>query len=372
MNKALRNELLTICGIGALGAFILNKPRVMTGFGVLAGTAALLTDPPLSYRGAGVVITGGSRGLGLALAKELVREGALVTLLARDGKELDRARALLIAEYPRARVHTVVCDVTEQTQVNTALEEAVRVFGDIDVLINNAGAIVVAPYETFTREDFEAQMDLHLYSAMTTIEWVLPHFLRKKKGRIVNICSMGGKAAVPHMLPYDTSKFALAGFSQGLSAELERHNIYVTTVYPNLIRTGSPIQAVFKGDHEKEYAWFAAGDNFPGLSQSAHVVARKVLAACREGQRELVPSVMGKARLGVSVLFPELAMAVMALMNRLMPTGNARSYHTGAESRGWLDHTILGRLLRRRTTRVEEEFNQQPKESAKANMGLLH
>lgn len=372
MNKALRNELLTICGLGALGAFILNKPRVMTGFGALAATAAILTDPPFSFRGAGVVITGGSRGLGLALAKELVREGALVTLLARDSKELDRARALLIAEYPRARVHTVVCDVTEPTQVNYALEEATKVFGAIEVLINNAGAIVVAPYETLTREDFEAQMDLHLYSAMTTVEWVLPHFLRRKRGRIVNICSVGGKLAVPHMLPYDTSKFALAGFSQGLSAELERHGICVTTVYPTLMQTGSPMQAVFKGDNEKEYAWFAAGDNFPGLSQSAAVAARKILSACREGQRELIPTTLGKVRVGWGVIFPELSIAMMSLMNRLMPTGNARAYHTGAESRQLLDHSILGRLLRKRTVRTEQELNQQPKESAKHNMGLLH
>lgn len=372
MNKALRNEILTICGLGALGAFILNRPRTMIGFGALAATATLITDPPFSFRGASVVITGGSRGLGLALAKELVREGALVTLLARDNKELDRARALLIGEYPRARVHTVVCDVTEPVQVSTALEEVTKVFGPIEVLINNAGSIVVGPYETLAREDFEAQMDLHLYSAMTTIEWILPQFLHRKRGRIVNICSVGGKIAVPHMLPYDTSKFALAGFSQGLSAELERHGICVTTVYPTLMQTGSPMQAVFKGDNEKEYAWFAAGDNFPGLSQSAAVAARKILQACREGQRELIPTFIGKARVGLGVIFPELSLGMMALMNRLMPTGNARGYHTGAESRKLLDHSLLGRLLRRRTKRAEEDLNQQPKESAKHNMGLLH
>lgn len=372
MNKALRNELLTICGLGALGAFILNKPRAMAGFGLAAATSVLVTDPPFSFRGASVVITGGSRGLGLALAKELVREGALVTLLARDVKELDRARALLVAEYNLARVHTIVCDVTDTEQVEKALEEAMRIFGDIDVLINNAGAIVVAPYETLTREDFEAQMKLHLYSAMTTIEWILPHFMRNKRGRIVNICSMGGKVAVPHMLPYDTSKFALAGFSQGLGAELERHNICVTTVYPTLMHTGSPIQAVFKGDYEKEYEWFAVGDNFPGLSQPATTAARKILRACRDGQRELIPTALGKARMGLGVIFPELSIAMMSVMNRLMPRGLSPAYHTGAESRRRLDNSILGRLLRRRTARAERDLNQQPKESAKENMGLLH
>jgi len=372
MKKALRNELLTICGLGALGALLLQKPRLATGFGAAAVGVTLITDPEFSFRGAGVVITGGSRGLGLALAKELVREGALVTLLARDGKELDRARQLLIAEYPRARVHTVICDVTQVEQLDTALEEAMMVFGEIDVLINNAGAILVAPYETLTREDFEAQMELHLYAAMSSIEWILPHFLRRKKGRIINICSLGGKVAVPHMLPYDTSKFALAGFSQGLAAELEKENIVVTTVYPTLMRTGSPIQAVFKGDNEKEYAWFAGADNFPGLTMSATTAARKIIAACRDGKRELVPSGLGKVRIGMSAVFPEVAIATMSLLNRLMPKGNARGYHTGAESRDLLDKTLLGKMLKKGTERVERDLNQQPKEDAKDNMGLLH
>ena len=372
MNKALRNEFLAICGLGALGALVFGKPRVAAGFGIAAAGSILLTDPPFNFRGSSVVITGGSRGLGLAIAKELAREGAMVTLLARDLNELDRARQLILTEFPKARVHTVVCDVTQEGALGAALEESIAVFGDIDVLINNAGAILVAPYETLTRQDFEAQMELHLYAAIRAVEWVLPHFLRRRKGRIVNICSLGGRVAVPHMLPYDTSKFALAGFSQGLAAELEKDNIPVTTVYPTLMRTGSPIQAVFKGDHEKEYAWFASGDNFPGLSMSANRAAKKIVQACRDGQRELVPTVTGKARLGLSVLFPELALATMALMNRLMPRGNARSYHTGAESRRYLDSKIWGSFLKKRSAEVEREFNQEPKENAKANMGLLH
>lgn len=372
MNKALRNELLTVFGLGALGALLFGKPRVAAGLGVAAVGSILLTDPPFSFRGASVVITGGSRGLGLAMAKELASEGAMVTLLARDSKELDRARQLILADFPQARVHTVTCDVTQEGSLGAALEESVAVFGDIDVLINNAGAILVAPYETLTRQDFEAQMELHLYAVIHAVEWVLPHFLRRRKGRIVNICSLGGRVAVPHMLPYDTSKFALAGFSQGLAAELEKDNIPVTTVYPTLMRTGSPIQAVFKGDHEKEYAWFASGDNFPGLSMSAHRAARKILQACRDGQRELIPTAIGKARLSLSVFFPEVALATMALMNRLMPRGNARSYHTGAESRRYLDGKLWGSFLKKRATEVERELNQVPKEDAKANMGLLH
>jgi short-subunit dehydrogenase len=372
MNKALRNEILTVCGLGALGSLLLGRPRVAAGFGLAAASAALLTDIPISFRGQSVVITGGSRGLGLALAKELVREEAYVTLLARDAQELDRARQLLLFEWPQARVQTLVCDVTQQDQLSIALEETVKAFGAIDVLINNAGAILVAPFESLSREDFEAQMNLHFYAILQATQWVLPHFLRRGKGRIVNICSVGGRVAVPHMIPYDASKFALAGFSQGLAAELERHRIPVTTIYPTLMRTGSPIQAVFKGDYEKEYAWFATGDNLPGFSMSASLAARKILFAARHGQRELILGIWGKARVGFSAVFPEVSIAMMSLMNRLMPRGKERSYHTGAESRHYLDKKLAGSLLRKGTEKVERQLNQEPKEDAKFNLGLLH
>lgn len=372
MKKALRNELLTVCGLAALGALALRRPRVAAGFGIAATGAVLLTEPEFSFRGANVVITGGSRGLGLALAKELVKENAMITLLARDRKELDRARQLLMVSHPQARIHTIACDVTLEDQLSKALEESTKVFGEIDVLINNAGAIIVGPLESLTRQDFEAQLELHLYAVMSAVKWVLPSFFRRGRGRIINICSMGGKVAVPHMLPYDTSKFALAGFSQGLAAEVERENIVVTTVYPTLMHTGSPIQAVFKGDYEKEYAWFATGDNFPGVSMPAVTAAKKILQASREGKRELIPTTIGKARMGLSFIFPEIAIAIMALMNRLMPKSNLAGYHTGAQSRDYVDSKFWGKFFKKRATQAEREYNQEEKEDAKRNMGLLH
>jgi len=372
MNKGLRNEILTLLGLSALGCLALRRPKTAAGLGLIATGVALAKTSRVSFRRASVVITGGSRGLGLALAKELVKEDASVTLLARDLQELERARQILLFETPGARVQILVCDITQEIQLTTALDEALTMWGSIDMLINNAGAILVAPFDTLRREDFEAQMDLHFYAVLKSCQWAIPHFRRRRRGRIVNICSLGGKVAVPHMLPYDVSKFALAGFSQGLAAELAKDKIPVTTVYPTLMRTGSPIQAVFKGDNEKEYAWFATGDNMPGLSLSAKTAARKILSAAREGKGEVVLSTIGKARVGAAVFFPELMGWTMAFMNRLLPQGRATSYHTGAESRGYLDKKMWSYFLRQGANKVEQDLNQSPKEDAKYNLGILH
>lgn len=373
MNRGLRNELLTLFGIGALGSFVFHRPRAGLGFGLAAASVALLAkDESVSFQASSAVITGGSRGLGLALAKELVRKGASVTLLARDAEELERARELILFETPGARVQTIPCDVTQDHDLSKALEEAMALWGSIDMLINNAGAILVGPFDTLTKEDFEAQMRLHLYAVIKASQWVVPHFRRRRRGRIVNICSLGGKVAVPHMLPYDASKFALAGFSQGLTAELQRDGIPVTTVYPTLLRTGSPIQAVFKGDHEKEFAWFASSDQCPGLSMSATKAARKILEAAREGKTEVILNTMGRWRVGASIFFPELMSWSMAMLNRLLPRGRASSYHTGAESQAAFNKKVWTYFFRRSAAKVEKELNQVPKEDAKFNLGLLH
>src|SRR5260370_40570175 len=106
-------------------------------------------------------------------------------------------------------------------------------------------------------------------------------------GRIVNISSIGGKIAVPDLEPSSASKFALTGFSDGIRAELVRDNIYVTTVAPGMMRTGSHMNARFKGRHDSEFAWFAVSAGAPLISMNAERAARKILAACRRGQPSL-------------------------------------------------------------------------------------
>lgn len=374
MNRGLRNELVTLCGLGALGLLAFRRPRTAMSLGLAAGALVGLGDfrQLKSFRNKNVIITGGSRGLGLALAKELVREGARVQLIARDTEELRRAEQILRTVDINAQVLLQTCDVTDKKQLAQAFQKAVDSWGRVDMLVNNAGAILVSPFDSLDIADFEAQMQLHLYAVIHAVQLILPHFRKRRGGRIVNICSMGGKVAVPHMLTYDTSKFALAGFSQGIGAELKRENIQVTTIYPTLMRTGSPIQAVFKGDHEKEYLWFATGDNMPGLSMKAKQAALLILKSVKEERTEVILSGLGRMRMHMGMLFPETMAWVMALANRFLPRGQSLTYRTGAESSKTFRSYAGNTFLQHGATEAEEQFNQEPKGDAKYNMGLLH
>lgn len=370
MRKQVKNELLWICGLSALALFA-SKNRKASLIPIAAGGLLLLNKTPAeSFRGQSVVITGGSRGLGLALANELVQEHANVTLLARDYSELSKALDVL-EQHQKGNVYIVTCDVTKPDDLKSAFESVQRRFGGIDMLINNAGAITVGPWESMDQEDFEVQMNLHVYAPMNAIRLALPYLRTSESGkRIVNICSMGGKVAVPHMLPYDTSKFALAGFSQGVGAELAHEGISVTTVYPTLMRTGSPIQAVFKGDHEKEFAWFQASDVFPGLSTSAHTAARQIVQAARDRRWDFTPSALAKVRMMTNAFFPELMGVVMGWINTFMPNGQSKEYKTGAQSRSLFEKSMLTKPLVSKAREAEDDLNQEPKTDPRFNMNL--
>src|SRR5437868_10247139 len=164
-------------------------------------------------------------------------------------------------------------------------------FGRIDVLVNNAGTIEVGPMEVMTLDDYEKAMRTHFWGPLYMVLAVLPEMRARKEGRIVNVSSIGGKISVPHLLPYCASKFALTGFSEGLRAELAKDGIVVTTVCPGLMRTGSPLNAFFKGQHQAEYAWFSISDSLPISSISAQRAARQIVRACKNGDAEVILSV---------------------------------------------------------------------------------
>src|SRR6266403_2106089 len=179
------------------------------------------------------LITGGSRGLGLVLARQICAAGGKVALLARDNDELIRAKSDLTRRG--GRVFTIQCDLLDSEQIQLAVRQTIDRFGKIDVLINNAGVIEVGPLEHMTREDFERAMGVHFWGPFELTMRVVPEMRIWGGGRIINVSSIGGKIAVPHLAPYCASKFALTGFSDALRAELARDKIYVTTVAPGAI-----------------------------------------------------------------------------------------------------------------------------------------
>jgi NAD(P)-dependent dehydrogenase (short-subunit alcohol dehydrogenase family) len=264
-----------------------------------------------------VLITGGSRGLGLVLARHVCARGGNVAIIARDPDELVRAKTDLV---PRGgKVLTVECDLLDAGQIQLAVRRVIDRFGKIDVLINNAGIIEVGPIEHMTQEDFERAMRLHFWAPFELISQIVPEMRIWGGGRIVNISSIGGKVAVPHMAPYSASKFALTGFSDALRAELARDNVYVTTVAPGMMRTGSHVNARFKGKHDSEFAWFAASAGAPLLSMNADRAARKILAACRRGQPSLTLTFAARLQIVANALFPNFTGYAMQLVNRFLP-----------------------------------------------------
>ncbi|AMV40415.1 SDR family NAD(P)-dependent oxidoreductase [Planctomyces sp. SH-PL62] len=322
MHSGLKKALaLTAAGVGAAvaaRAFVRNRRRI-----------------PL--RGRTVLITGGSRGLGLVTAREFAREGARVALCARDADELARARADLASRG--ADVATFVCDVTDQDQVDRTVADVLERFGRLDVLVNNAGVIQVGPFEETTLDDFDEAMRTHFWGPLYATLAVLPSMRARGEGRIVNISSIGGKVSAPHLLPYSSSKFALVGLSEGLRAELIKDGVYVTTVAPGLMRTGSIHKATFKGQNHKEFAWFAIGDSLPGLSISAEAAARKIVDAARHGDAEAILSLPAKLMATAHGLAPGLFAETMGVMNRFVfpaPGGIGRAKVEGKDSRSAL------------------------------------
>jgi NAD(P)-dependent dehydrogenase (short-subunit alcohol dehydrogenase family) len=319
-----------------------------------AGLKLLRGDRGYSLDGRTVLITGGSRGLGLVLAREAAAEGARVAICGRDAAALERARTAL--ERIGATVVALAADVTDRESVRRLVEAVTARLGPVDVLINNAGVIEVGPVETMAVADYEEAMATNFWGMLYPTLEVLPGMRERGSGRIVNITSIGGKLGVPHLLPYSASKFAALGFSQGLGAELAPEGIAVTTAIPGLMRTGSPRNAIFRGKHRAEYAWFSIADSLPGLSVSAETAARRILAAARRGDAEVLFPVVTRLAVIATAVTPNLTAFLLDLAGRMLPDAPTRSTgrKRGRESQSRLSPSWLTKLGDRAARRYNQ------------------
>lgn len=267
-------------------------------------------------KGKVVLVTGGSRGLGLVLARQLAAKGARLAICARTPEQLGQAHVEL--EGLGAEVISMTVDVTDQRQVKAMIIDILEHYGRLDVLINNAGIVQVGPQENMGVNEYEQAMRANFWSALYTMLAVIPYFKEQGGGRIVNVTSIGGKIAVPHLLPYTASKFALVGLSEGMNAELKKDNILVTTVVPNLMRTGSPRNVTVKGDHEAEYAWFKLADSSTFLSQSAETAAAEIIKAIEQGESEAILSATAKVATILQGFAPGWMNLLMGIANKLL------------------------------------------------------
>lgn len=325
------------------------------GLGAWALLRAIGRDPEYSLRGRTVLITGGSRGLGLVLAREAAREGARVAICGRDPESLERARSAL--ERFGAEVIAIPCDLTDPASVGNLIRTVTDRWGTIDILINNAGVVEVGPAETMSVDDFREALATNFWGMLYPTLAVLPGMRARRSGRIVNITSIGGKLGIPHLLPYSVSKFAALGFSQGLRAELAGQDIKVVAVVPGLMRTGSPRNAIFRGRHRDEYAWFSIADALPGLSISAERAARRILRGLKRGNAEVLFPVTTRIAAVFNAAAPNLTADVLALVDRLLPgaaevpTGRRRGRQSqSAYSPSWL--TRLGDRAARKYNQI--------------------
>src|SRR3954470_2717491 len=320
---------------------------LLTGAALAVTARALRRRPPIPLRDRVAVITGGSRGLGLLMARELAAEGARIAILARDPAELDLARRELAAAGGQ-RVLALPCDVRNEDEVRWAIDAAAERFGRLDILINNAGVIQVGPLEHMTVEDFEEAMRVHFWGPLHATLAALPHLRKRETGRIVNISSIGGRIAIPHLVPYSASKFALVGLSDGLRTELAKEGIYVTTVCPGLMRTGSHVNARFKGKRQEEFAWFAGSASPPVTAMPGRPAARRILEACRYGEPSLTLTPQAKAAAIANTVAPNVVARGLKLAVRLLPgpsgDGDGEEARPGWQSTSRWAPSLLTRL----------------------------
>jgi NAD(P)-dependent dehydrogenase (short-subunit alcohol dehydrogenase family) len=335
--------------------------QILTAGGLMLGAALLArglrSRHAISFAGRSVLITGGSRGLGFVLARELGREGARIVIAARDAAELDRAQKEL--EAAGVDVTAIVTDVSSGRDAERLVDAVLTRQGRLDVLINNAGIIQVGPIEHMTLADFDQAMAIHFWGPLHTMTAAIPHMREVGGGRIVNVSSIGGKIAVPHLVPYCASKFALTGLSSAMRAELLKDNIRVTTVSPGLMRTGSPFNAWFKGNHREEFAWFAISDSMPIVTVDARRAALQIVDAARHGDAELVIGWPAKLAVLANGAAPNLVSAGMSLANGMLP--GVAAMHGDEPRSGWQSTSRWApSIFTRLSERSAEENNELP------------
>lgn len=263
-----------------------------------------------------VAVTGGTRGLGLQMAREFAGEKCHLAICARDPQELWQARTEL--EALGARVLATVVDVSCRNEAQDWIDEVSAYFGRIDVLVNNAGTIQVGPAQNMEFADFQQAMDLMFYGVLHPILAVLPQLKNRHDGAIVNITSVGGKIAVPHLLPYCCAKFAATALSEGLHAELKSSGIHVLTVVPGLMRTGSYVNAYFRGQLEQEMEWFANSAMSPLLAMEPREAARQIVRALKRREAEVILTANAQLAARAHGAFPGLAAGILSAVSRTM------------------------------------------------------
>jgi NAD(P)-dependent dehydrogenase (short-subunit alcohol dehydrogenase family) len=271
----------------------------------------------IDLRGRVAVVTGGGRGLGLAITRELVQRGCRVAICGRDGELIRRSVGALTAEGAEVMGHA--CDAADAAQVDSFMARVIEQYGRIDLLVNNAGQCFVGPAAELAPADMQSALRnifwTHYYPTLA----VLPQMRSRKFGRIANITSIGGKLPVPHQAAYVAAKYAATGWSQTLGIELSKDGVFVSTISPPPLRDGAPLHVHFNGSVEEEFRWFTRSLTSRISAISAERTARTVVDALAHADRERAVSLSSWFLSRAHGLAPTVMARCLTWVDRLLP-----------------------------------------------------
>jgi NAD(P)-dependent dehydrogenase (short-subunit alcohol dehydrogenase family) len=290
------------------------------GAGLLLSAAARRARR-IDLRGRVVMITGGARGLGLAIAREFLKRGCKLAICGRGGDVVDRAVEELRSQG--ADVFGAACDASDPEQARDFVARVVERFGSIDVLVNNAGQCFAGPAVQLEAETVEQALRGIFWVQFHPTMAVLPHMRSRRFGRIVNITSISGKLPTSHQAAYSTGKYAATGWSETLSVELAREGIHVSTLTPPPLRNGAPMGVHFNGRAEEEFLWFTRILTSRLATTTADRTARVVVDAAEHGDRERAISALSWFGTRVQGLSPNLMGWFMTQLERWQPDHGA-------------------------------------------------
>jgi 3-oxoacyl-[acyl-carrier protein] reductase len=204
----------------------------------------------MDLRGKNAIVTGAGKGIGRAIAIALAKEGVNLGLLARTASDLEEVAQLIRGSYD-VQVSIAIGDVSNRTEVETAINKITKELQTIDILVNNAGTGKFARLVDMTPEDWERIIQINLMGTYYVTRAVLPGMIQQNSGNIINISSSAGERAAATSTAYSASKFAVMGFTEALMQEVRRNNIRVTALTPSTVNTELAKNAGLKiGDEE--------------------------------------------------------------------------------------------------------------------------
>lgn len=263
-----------------------------------------------------IVITGGSSGLGEALAKRFIKKGAHLALIARDRNKLQRVQDMLRSmALPTQRIEIFSCDVADEAAAEQTFNAIVASMSVPDILINSAGILKEGYFEKLPFATFRNVMDINYFGLLNCTRAVLPHFKHRGSGRIVNIASLGGKMGSFGYAAYCSSKFAVVGLTETLRAELKFQNIKVQLVCPGEFE--SPMVA--------ELNTYRTAENRV-MTQTVPVmhlddVANEILSGIRRGSYLIIPGRIARLMEMGTRFFPGISRAIADLRIKMVYQG---------------------------------------------------